>query len=65
MEKLKIDQRIFLSPSKRKLEINLVQSNFHLEITPRCVEQLALYVISLEYLLVRLEITIALSFKKF
>ncbi|KAL1739842.1 P-loop containing nucleoside triphosphate hydrolase protein [Schizophyllum fasciatum] len=33
-EKLKIDQRIFLSPSKRKLEINLVQSNFHIEITP-------------------------------
>ncbi|KAF8655062.1 hypothetical protein AX16_003263 [Volvariella volvacea WC 439] len=34
VEKLKIDQRIFLSPSKRKLEINLVQSNYHLEITP-------------------------------
>ncbi|KAL1749579.1 hypothetical protein FB107DRAFT_225243, partial [Schizophyllum commune] len=33
-EKLKTDQRIFLSPSKRKLEINLVQSNFHIEITP-------------------------------
>ncbi|TRM64397.1 P-loop containing nucleoside triphosphate hydrolase protein [Schizophyllum amplum] len=33
-EKLKIDQRVFLSPSKRKLEINLVQSNFHIEITP-------------------------------
>ncbi|KAF8338390.1 P-loop containing nucleoside triphosphate hydrolase protein [Amanita rubescens] len=34
VEKLKIDQRIFLSPSKRKLEINLVQSNYHIEITP-------------------------------
>ncbi|KAG5652157.1 hypothetical protein H0H81_006042 [Sphagnurus paluster] len=34
VEKLKIDQRIFLSPSKRKLEINIVQSNFHIEITP-------------------------------
>ncbi|KAF8164003.1 P-loop containing nucleoside triphosphate hydrolase protein [Pholiota molesta] len=34
VEKLKIDQRIFLSPSKRKLEINIVQSNYHLEITP-------------------------------
>ncbi|RDB25920.1 Replication factor C subunit 5 [Hypsizygus marmoreus] len=33
-EKLKIDQRVFLSPSKRKLEVNIVQSNFHLEITP-------------------------------
>ncbi|KAF8627060.1 hypothetical protein AX17_006400 [Amanita inopinata Kibby_2008] len=33
-EKIKIDQRIFLSPSKRKLEINLVQSNYHIEITP-------------------------------
>lgn len=34
---LKIDQRVFLSPSRRKLEINLVQSNYHIEITPRCV----------------------------
>ncbi|KAF8813188.1 P-loop containing nucleoside triphosphate hydrolase protein [Phlegmacium glaucopus] len=34
VEKLKIDQRVFLSPSKRKLEINVVQSNYHLEITP-------------------------------
>lgn len=32
---LKIDQRVFISPSKRKLEINIVQSNFHIEITPR------------------------------
>lgn len=37
MTQLKIDQRVFLSPSKRKLEINLVQSNYHLEITPRYV----------------------------
>ncbi|KAG1816623.1 P-loop containing nucleoside triphosphate hydrolase protein [Suillus variegatus] len=34
VEKLKIDQRVFISPSKRKLEINVVQSNFHIEITP-------------------------------
>ncbi|KAI3607646.1 dna replication factor c subunit [Moniliophthora roreri] len=34
VEKLKIDQRVFLTPSKRKIEINLVQSNFHVEITP-------------------------------
>ncbi|KAF8150065.1 P-loop containing nucleoside triphosphate hydrolase protein [Crassisporium funariophilum] len=34
VEKLKIDQRVFLSPSKRKLEINIVQSNYHIEITP-------------------------------
>ena len=32
---LKIDQRVFISPSKRKLEINVVQSNYHIEITPR------------------------------
>lgn len=37
VEKLKIDQRVFLSPSKRKLEINVVQSNYHIEITPRYV----------------------------
>ncbi|KIM68981.1 hypothetical protein SCLCIDRAFT_1208393 [Scleroderma citrinum Foug A] len=34
VEKLKIDQRVFISPSRRKLEINLVQSNYHIEITP-------------------------------
>ncbi|KII85150.1 hypothetical protein PLICRDRAFT_45294 [Plicaturopsis crispa FD-325 SS-3] len=34
VERLKIDQRVFLSPSKRKLEVNIVQSNFHIEITP-------------------------------
>ncbi|KAF9267965.1 P-loop containing nucleoside triphosphate hydrolase protein [Marasmius fiardii PR-910] len=34
VEKLKIDQRVFLSPSRRRIEINLVQSNFHVEITP-------------------------------
>ncbi|KAF8903620.1 P-loop containing nucleoside triphosphate hydrolase protein [Mucidula mucida] len=34
VEKLKIDQRVFLTPSKRKVEVNIVQSNFHIEITP-------------------------------
>ncbi|KAJ7227353.1 P-loop containing nucleoside triphosphate hydrolase protein [Mycena pura] len=34
VEKLKIDQRVFLTPSKRKIEVNLVTSNFHIEITP-------------------------------
>ncbi|KAH8831431.1 P-loop containing nucleoside triphosphate hydrolase protein [Flagelloscypha sp. PMI_526] len=34
VERLKIDQRVFLSPSRRKLDVNIVQSNFHLEITP-------------------------------
>ncbi|KAF9222631.1 P-loop containing nucleoside triphosphate hydrolase protein [Gyrodon lividus] len=34
VEKLKIDQRVFVSPSRRKIEINIVQSNFHIEITP-------------------------------
>ncbi|TFK27532.1 P-loop containing nucleoside triphosphate hydrolase protein [Coprinopsis marcescibilis] len=34
VEKLKIDQRVFLTPSKRKMEVNIVQSNFHIEITP-------------------------------
>jgi len=33
-DKLKIDQRVFLTPSKRKLDVNIVQSNFHIEITP-------------------------------
>ncbi|KAG9126729.1 Replication factor C (RF-C) subunit [Ceratobasidium sp. 392] len=34
VEKLKIDQRVFLTPSKRKLDVNIVQSNCHIEITP-------------------------------
>lgn len=33
-EKLKIDQRVFMTPSRRKLDVNVVQSNFHIEITP-------------------------------
>jgi replication factor C subunit 3/5 len=33
--KLKIDQRVFMTPSKRRLDLNIVQSNFHIEITPR------------------------------
>ncbi|KAI0067329.1 P-loop containing nucleoside triphosphate hydrolase protein [Artomyces pyxidatus] len=34
VEKLKIDQRVFLTPSRRKLDVNIVQSNFHIELTP-------------------------------
>lgn len=34
---LRIEQRTFLTPSRRKLDVNIVQSNYHIEITPRCV----------------------------
>ncbi|SDA02974.1 BZ3500_MvSof-1268-A1-R1_Chr11-1g03244 [Microbotryum saponariae] len=34
VEKLRIEQRTFLTPSKRKIEINIVQSNYHIELTP-------------------------------
>ncbi|KAM0787200.1 hypothetical protein ACM66B_006441 [Microbotryomycetes sp. NB124-2] len=34
VEKLRIEQRTFLTPSKRKIEVNIVQSNFHIELTP-------------------------------
>jgi hypothetical protein len=34
VEKLKIDQRVFVTPSNRKLEVNIVSSSFHLELTP-------------------------------
>ncbi|QRV75542.1 DNA replication factor C subunit Rfc5 [Ceratobasidium sp. AG-Ba] len=34
VEKLKIEQRVFLTPSKRKLDVNIVSSNCHMEITP-------------------------------
>lgn len=40
---LKIDQRVFLTPSKRKVEVNIVQSNYHLEITPRCVRDILIF----------------------
>lgn len=32
--KLKIDQRVFLNPSRRKIEVNLISSNYHIELTP-------------------------------
>lgn len=31
---LRIDQRVFVTPSNRKLDVNVVQSNFHIELTP-------------------------------
>ncbi|KZV96548.1 P-loop containing nucleoside triphosphate hydrolase protein [Exidia glandulosa HHB12029] len=34
VEKIKIDQRVFVTPTKRKLDVNVVQSNFHIELTP-------------------------------
>ncbi|RKO87462.1 putative subunit of DNA replication factor C (RF-C) [Blyttiomyces helicus] len=34
VEKLKIDLREFVTPSGKKLEINVVSSNYHLEMTP-------------------------------
>ncbi|GBE88322.1 Replication factor C subunit 5 [Sparassis crispa] len=34
VEKLKIDQRVFMTPARRKLDVNIVQSNYHIEITP-------------------------------
>ncbi|KAL7424117.1 Replication factor C (RF-C) subunit [Cryptotrichosporon argae] len=34
VEKLRIDQRVFITPSNRKLDVNVVQSNYHIELTP-------------------------------
>lgn len=34
VEKIKIDARVFQTTSNRKLEFNIVSSNYHLEITP-------------------------------
>ncbi|KAJ3410767.1 Subunit of heteropentameric Replication factor C (RF-C) [Chytridiales sp. JEL 0842] len=34
VEKLKIDCRTFTTPSNRKVEVNIVSSNYHLELTP-------------------------------
>lgn len=33
-QRLKIDQRIFMNPSRRKIEVNVVTSNYHIELTP-------------------------------
>lgn len=35
--KLRIDQRVFVTPSNRKLDVNVVQSNYHIELTPSYV----------------------------
>lgn len=37
VEKLRIDQRVFVTPSNRKLDVNVVQSNYHIELTPSYV----------------------------
>ncbi|KAE8215088.1 hypothetical protein CF327_g1621 [Tilletia walkeri] len=34
VSKLKVDQRVFLTPSRRKVDVNIVSSNYHLELTP-------------------------------
>ena len=33
-KQLRIDQRVFVTPSNRKLDVNVVQSNYHIELTP-------------------------------
>lgn len=30
VEKLRIDQRVFLTPGRKKLDVNVVQSNYHI-----------------------------------
>ncbi|KAJ1038858.1 hypothetical protein NDA10_000220 [Ustilago hordei] len=32
--KLKVDQRVFVTPSNRKIDVNIVSSNYHIELTP-------------------------------
>jgi len=34
VEKLRVEQRVFMTPSRRKLEFNIIQSNYHIELTP-------------------------------
>ncbi|KAL1922833.1 uncharacterized protein VTP21DRAFT_9209 [Calcarisporiella thermophila] len=33
-EKLKVEQRVFVTPSNKKLNLNIVTSNYHLEVNP-------------------------------
>lgn len=35
VEKLKMETKTFLTPSNRKIDMNIVSSNYHLELTPR------------------------------
>ena len=59
------DQRDILSPSKRTFEFNIVQSNYGLKITPRCVI-VGLYTnFCYTYTLVKLGTTTGLSFKNY
>jgi len=39
VEKLKLDQRVFATPSGKKLELAIASSNYHIEITPSDVGQ--------------------------
>ncbi|MBW0571821.1 hypothetical protein O181_111536, partial [Austropuccinia psidii MF-1] len=38
-QKLRIEQKVFLTPSRRRLELQIVQSNYHIELTPSDVAQ--------------------------
>ena len=44
VEKLRIEQHNFTTPSKKKLEISTIASNYHIEVNPR-------YCSSVKYLL--------------
>jgi len=35
VEKLRIEQHHFTTPSKKKLEISTISSNYHIEVNPR------------------------------
>ena len=36
VEKLRIDQRVFLTPGRKKLDVNVVQSNYHIGASATC-----------------------------
>ncbi|MCO5572046.1 hypothetical protein L7F22_025797 [Adiantum nelumboides] len=33
-QRVSIDQRVFMNPSRRKIDVNVVSSNYHIELTP-------------------------------
>ncbi|CAH7676501.1 replication factor C subunit 3/5 [Phakopsora pachyrhizi] len=39
VQKLRIEQKVFLTPSRRRLDVQIIQSNYHLELTPSDVGQ--------------------------
>ena len=43
VEKLRLEHQEFTTPSNKKIDINLVVSNYHIEVNPRLVFSITIY----------------------